>query len=89
MWQHGTPVAKPQGGDRRSARIEDHAGLIHAAIERRSDITINELRLELAGHEVSRRAPQLAPSPSRFPRRLGNGCPRRVSSGCAAFSVST
>jgi hypothetical protein len=24
--QHGTPAAKPQGGDRRSAKIEDHAG---------------------------------------------------------------
>jgi transposase len=25
--QHGTPAAKPQGGDRRSAKIEDHAAL--------------------------------------------------------------
>ncbi len=51
--QHGTPAAKPQGGDRRSASIEDHASLIHAALERRSDITLDELRLELAGHGVS------------------------------------
>lgn len=51
--QHGTPSAKPQGGDRRSARIEDHAGLIHAAIKKQSDITLDELRTMLAGHGVS------------------------------------
>ena len=52
-FQHGTPAAKPQGGDRRSAKIEDHAALIHAAIERQSDITLEELRTMLAGHGVS------------------------------------
>ena len=51
--QHGTPAAKPQGGDRRSTKIEDHAALIHAAIERQSDITLDELRLLLAGNGVS------------------------------------
>ena len=51
--QHGTPAAKPQGGDRRVVRIEDHAALIHAAIEQQSDITLDELRLLLAGHGVS------------------------------------
>lgn len=51
--QHGTPAAKPQGGDRRSAKIEDHAALIHAAIERQSDITLDELCTMLAGHGVS------------------------------------
>ena len=51
--QHGTPAAKPQGGDRRSTKIEAHAALIHAAIERQSDITLDELRLMLAGHGVS------------------------------------
>ena len=51
--QQGTPAAKPQGGDRRSTKIEDHAALIHAAIERQSDITLDELRLMLAGHGVS------------------------------------
>jgi transposase len=51
--RQGTPAAKPQGGDRRSARIEDHAALIHTAIERQSDITPDELRLMLAGHGVS------------------------------------
>ena len=51
--RHGTPAAKPQGGDRRSEKIEDHAALIHAAIERQSDITLDELRTILAGHGVS------------------------------------
>ncbi len=51
--RHGTPAAKPQGGDRRVARIEDHAALVHAAIERQSDITLDELRTMLAGHGVS------------------------------------
>lgn len=53
LFQHGTPAAKPQGGDRRSAKIEDHAALIHAAIEHQSDITLEELRTMLAGHGVS------------------------------------
>ncbi len=53
LFQHGTPAAKPQGGDRRSAKIEDHAALIHAAIEHQSDITLEELRTMLAGHRVS------------------------------------
>ena len=51
--QHGTPAAKPQGGDRRVFRIEDHAALIHAAIEQQSDITLDELRTVLAGQGVS------------------------------------
>lgn len=51
--RHGTPAAKPQGGDRRSAKIEDHAALIHAAIERQSDVTLDELRTMLAEHGVS------------------------------------
>jgi len=51
--RHGTPAAKPQGGDRRSAKIEDHAALIHAAVEQQSDITLDELRAMLAGHGVS------------------------------------
>ena len=51
--QHGTPAAKPQGGDRRTAKIEDHAALIHAAIGQQSDITLDELRLMLVGRGVS------------------------------------
>ncbi|MCQ8278914.1 hypothetical protein NFI95_10685 [Acetobacteraceae bacterium KSS8] len=50
--RHGIPAAKPQGGDRRSAKIEDHAALICAAIERQSDVTLNGLRT-LAEHGVS------------------------------------
>jgi len=51
--QHGTPAAKPHGGDRCTARIDDHAALIRAAIEQQSDITLDELRAMLAGHGVS------------------------------------
>ncbi len=54
--QHGTPAAKPQGGDRRSAKIEDHAALIYSAVERQFDITLEELRTMLAGHGVSARS---------------------------------
>lgn len=37
---HGTPAAKPQGGDRRTAKIEDHADFILEAIEREPDPTL-------------------------------------------------
>lgn len=46
--QHGTPAAKTQGGDRRSARIEAHAGFILGAIETNDDITLVELQAQLA-----------------------------------------
>jgi len=46
--QHGTPAAKPQGGDRRAARIEAHAGFILDAIEAKDDITLVELQALLA-----------------------------------------
>ena len=39
-----------QGGDRRSGPIEAHAAVILAALERKSDITLADLRAELAGH---------------------------------------
>jgi len=39
----GSSEAKPQGGDRRSHRLEAHAGLILDAVEARSDITLAEL----------------------------------------------
>jgi transposase len=42
--QHGTPAPKRQGGDRRSARIEDHADLILSAWEATPDITLVELQ---------------------------------------------
>jgi len=39
--RHGTPAAKPQGGDRRTARIEDHAAVI---LERSSSSLIQRWR---------------------------------------------
>ncbi len=50
--EHGAPVAKPRGGDRRSARIEAEAELIHWLLRETPDITIEELRAALAarGH---------------------------------------
>lgn len=45
---HGTPAAKPQGGDRRAARIDGHAAFILAAIEAKHDITLVELQALLA-----------------------------------------
>lgn len=43
MLAHGTPAAKPQGGDRRTPKIEDHAAFILAAIEQQPDPTLAEL----------------------------------------------
>lgn len=51
--RHGTPAAKPQGGDRRTARIEDHAAFILEAIEQQPDPTLLELRVMLAERDVS------------------------------------
>lgn len=50
---HGTPAAKPQGGDRRTAKIEDHAAFILDAIEQQPDPTLVELRAMLAERGVS------------------------------------
>jgi len=49
----GDATPKRQGGDRRSGRIELHAALILGTIERQSDITLADLRTELAGHGVA------------------------------------
>lgn len=49
----GDPAPKRQGGDRRSARIEGHAPLILGAIARQSDITLADLRTELAGRGIA------------------------------------
>ncbi len=46
--RNGTPAAKPQGGDRRSFRIDAHAAFILDAIEARDDITLVELQALLA-----------------------------------------
>lgn len=42
----------PLGGDRRSGRIEGHADLILGLVERKSDITLAELRTALAEQGV-------------------------------------
>jgi transposase len=41
-----------QGGDRRSARIEAHAAVILGALERKPDITLADLRSELADRGI-------------------------------------
>ncbi|WP_242153870.1 IS630 family transposase [Sphingomonas sp. BAUL-RG-20F-R05-02] len=53
--QHGTPAPQPQGDDRRSMRIEVHAGLILDAYKATPDITLAELQALLAdqGTEVA------------------------------------
>ena len=50
---HGTPAAKPQGGDRRTPKIEDHAVFILEAIEQQPDPTLVELREMLGERGVS------------------------------------
>jgi transposase len=42
----------PLGGDRRSGRIESHAGLILGLLEKQRDITLAELRAALAEQGV-------------------------------------
>ena len=49
----GSPAAKPQGGDRRSARIEAHGELILGMVEHTHDITLEELRGKLREHGIS------------------------------------
>ncbi|PZN92955.1 MAG: IS630 family transposase, partial [Alphaproteobacteria bacterium] len=51
--QTGDTSPKRQGGDRRSGRIEAHADVILAAVDKRSDITLAELRALLAEKGVS------------------------------------
>jgi|ERR1700722_5308100 transposase len=48
----GDARPKPQGGDKRSGRIEAKAALILGAVEAKSDITLAELQAKLAGHGV-------------------------------------
>jgi transposase len=44
----GSPEAKPQGGDRRSKRIEAHRAFIMKTVSDRKDITLAELQERLA-----------------------------------------
>lgn len=78
-WGDATP--KQQGGDRRSGRIEAHAGVILDAVAKQSDITLAELRDLLAGRGVSvgiatlwrffaRRKITLKKSPGMRPSRI-------------------
>jgi len=50
--QSGDATPKRQGGDRRSGRIEAHATLILDAVAKTPDITLAELRTELAAQGV-------------------------------------
>ena len=56
--QSGTISPRPQGGDKRSVRIEAHADEILALIEARRDITLSEI----AGHLQERHGERFAPS---------------------------
>ncbi len=49
----GSPAPKPQGGDRRSGRIEAHGDLIRATIAETPDMTLEELQAMLRGHDLS------------------------------------
>jgi transposase len=51
--QTGSVAPGPLGGDRRSARIEAHAPLILSLVDRTCDITLAEIRAELAKAGVS------------------------------------
>lgn len=77
----GDATPKRQGGDRRSGRIEAHAGVILDAVAKQSDITLAELRELLAGRGVSvgiatlwrffaRRKITLKKSPGMRPSRI-------------------
>ena len=46
--RHGRAVAKQQGGDRLSSRIEAHSGFILALVEEQGDITLSEIQGKLA-----------------------------------------
>ena len=49
----GSVRPEPQGGDKRSARIEAHAPVILCAVEETPDITLAELRELLTGRGVA------------------------------------
>ena len=53
MREAGSVAPGPLGGDRRSAQIEAHAALILRLVDQKSDITLREIRAELAKTGVS------------------------------------
>jgi transposase len=48
----GALISRQQGGDRRSARIEAHAGIILALVDVRPDITLAEIKEQLTDQGV-------------------------------------
>jgi transposase len=50
--ERGDVTARPQGGDRRSHRIEAEAGFLLGEIERTPDVTLAELQARLAERGV-------------------------------------
>ena len=54
QWRrHGHVAAKPQGGDRRSHRIEAQADYLLKQIEQTPDATLQELQAQLHGRGLS------------------------------------
>ena len=51
--REGSPAPKPQGGDRRSGRIDAHGDLIRATIVETPDMTLEELQAVLRGRGLS------------------------------------
>ena len=51
--EQGHAAPKPQGGDRRSDRIEAHGGTILGLVKATPDMTLAELREALAGQGLS------------------------------------
>jgi transposase len=47
--EKGAPRPGPLGGDRRSARVEAQGELIRALLDETPDVTVEELRVSLAG----------------------------------------
>ena len=45
--EQGSASARPQGGDRKSQRLEAHAHVILKAVEEKTDITLAELQTKL------------------------------------------
>jgi transposase len=50
--QVGSPAPKPQGGDRRSGKIEAHAELILKLLDEKKDITLADMQAKLLEHGV-------------------------------------
>jgi transposase len=50
--ERGDPGPKPQGGDRRKEKIEDHADLIVSMLSERPDMTLEEMKAFLETHGV-------------------------------------